>query len=567
MTRISLSLHPGYEAPAIDANQRRAAERSVCTCRNGPPMTALASDDRRYDNLGYFSWAAAKRRPDAVAIIDLSRDTPVEVTYREFDERLDRVAALMRRLGIGPGDRLAMAVGNRFEFLEIMYGAMRAGVVPVPLNTRLGADALDYIIRDAGCVAAVVEPAVNTAIVGVIQRIGMRARLAFDPVPPGWLDYERELQATPPSFEPPELSPEHPSFQPYTSGSTGRPKGVVLTHAGQMWWIRAAQRYWPLAETDRALTAVPLYHKNAMAGAIKTFLHAGASSVILPSFEPRRFLQTLAKHRITHSGGVPAVFTLLLQHRDLIAKLDFSALKGLKIGSAPTPRELQEAVEDAFGVPVGESYGLTEGGPVMIGPPVDGRPTPKGSCGVAWPEGEVELVGPDGKEAESYGELWVKNPGVTPGYHNLPEVNRERLVDGWLKTGDLFSRDENGFFFFKGRTDDMFNSGGENIYPIEVEGLLLTNPDIADVSVVPYPHAIKGEVPVALAVKRAGSKITEKEVRDFALAKGPAYAHPRRVLFVDALPLSGVAKTDRTAVKKLAHDMLGDVVLGKEAAE
>src|SRR5262249_36322303 len=149
------------------------------------------------------------------------------------------------------------------------------------------------------------------------------------------------------------------------------------------------------------LTAVPLYHKNAMAGAVKTVLHAGSTTVILPNFEPRRFLQTLADYRITHSGGVPAVFTLLLQHKDLLASLDFSALKGLKIGSAPTARELQEAVEAAFGAPVGESYGLTEGGPVMIGTPLDGRPVPKGSCGVVWPEGEVKLIGADGKESDS----------------------------------------------------------------------------------------------------------------------------------------------------------------------
>src|SRR5262249_51459895 len=176
--------------------------------------------------------------------------------------------------------------------------------------------------------------------------------------------------------------------------------------------------------------AVPLYHKNAMAGAIKPVLHAGASTVILPNFEPRRFLETLSHYRCTVSGGVPAVFTLLLQQKDLLRSLDFSALKGLKIGSAPTARELQEAAEAAFGVPLGESSGLARGGPVMIGSPLDGRPVPKGSCGVAWPEGEVQLVDADGRESDSYGELWVKNPGVTPGYHNLPQVNRQRLVDG-----------------------------------------------------------------------------------------------------------------------------------------
>ena len=527
-------------------------------------MNELSPSDVRYDNLGYFSWAAAQRRPQATALIDLSRAVPIELTYGELEERLDRFASLMVRLGLKPGDRLAMSVGNRYEFVEIMYGAMRAGVVPVPLNTRLGTDVLAYVLRDSGCVAAVVDPAANLAVLEVAERVIPGCRLVLDQARSGWLDYERELQATPAAFRPPRIAGDDPSFQPYTSGSTGRPKGVILTHAGQMWWICLCHKYWPMLETDRALTAVPLYHKNAMAGAVKTVLHAGASTVVLPNFEPRRFLETLSRYRCTHTGGVPAVFTLLLQQRDLIESLDFSALKGIKIGSAPTARELQEAVEAAFKVPVRESYGLTEGGPVMIGSPIGGGDVPKGSCGVAWPECELKLVDGAGREDTTYGELWVKNPGVTPGYHNLPEVNRQRIVDGWLRTGDLFSRDAQGFYFFKGRTDDMFNSGGENIYPLEVEGLLLTHPDIADVSVVPVPHRVKGEVPVAVVVKRRGTTIGERDVRDFALKHGPPYAHPRRVLFVDALPLNGAAKTDRIEVKRLVRSVIGDAPLTSE---
>jgi acyl-CoA synthetase (AMP-forming)/AMP-acid ligase II len=256
------------------------------------------------------------------------------------------------------------------------------------------------------------------------------------------------------------------------------------------------------------------------------------------------------------------VFTLLLQQKDLIGSLDFSNLQSLKIGSAPTPKELMDAVEEAFGVKVSESYGLTEGGPVMIGPPLDGREVPHGSCGVAWPEGEIKLVGSDGTVSPSYGELWVRNPGVTPGYYNLPEVNRQRLVDGWLKTGDLFSCDKDGFYYFRGRTDDMFNCGGENVYPLEVENLLLKHPDVADVSVVPVPHKIKGEAPVAMVVLANGSRIEEAALKSFCLANGPAYAHPRRIFVVDGLPLNGAGKTDRKVVQKQAIQMVGEAGLG-----
>jgi acyl-CoA synthetase (AMP-forming)/AMP-acid ligase II len=309
------------------------------------------------------------------------------------------------------------------------------------------------------------------------------------------------------------------------------------------------------------LTAVPLYHKNAMAGAIKPMLHAGGSVVILPNFEPRRFLTALAEYRCTATGGVPAVFTLLLQHRDLIDRLDFSALRGLTIGSAPTPKELMDAVQSAFRVPVRESYGLTEGGPVMIGPPLDGRAAPHGSAGVAWPEGEIKLVDANGQVSTTYGELWVRNPGVTPGYYNLPKVNAERIRDGWLRTGDLFARDEGGFYYFKGRTDDMFNSGGENVYPLEVENLLLRHPAVADVSVVAVPHAIKGEVPVAMVVLSRSASTSEEELKKFCLDNGPAFAHPRRIVFVEALPLNGPGKIDRKIVAERMREHLAGVMV------
>ena len=318
-------------------------------------------------------------------------------------------------------------------------------------------------------------------------------------------DYAAALARASADYEPPFSGADHPAFQPYTSGSTGKPKGVVLSHEGQLWWVRCLKKYWPAGPDDRALAAVPLYHKNAMAGAVKPLLQAGGSVVILPGFEPVAFLQALSVYQCTQVGAVPAVFTILLDHMNLIRKLDFSALRRVVLGSAPVQPELMDAVERAFGVEVGESYGLTEGGPVMLGPPLDGRPVPRGSCGAAWPEGEVKLVR-DGVEDPRGGELWVRNPGVTTGYHNLPHVNADRIRDGWLATGDLFLRDDDGFYHFRGRTDDMFNSGGENIYPKEVEDLLLFAPGCAGCGGAAVPHAVKGAVPAAMVKLASGSR-------------------------------------------------------------
>jgi len=519
--------------------------------------------DPRASNLGYWLIDACAEFPGRTALIDLSRPTPREVTYSELDERMDRVANLLSDAGIGVGDRYALSVGNRFEFIEIMFGGMRCGAVPVPLNFKLSAESLTHVAADADCRAAFVETAVTPRSAAVIEQLGIERRgeggapgAGSGLSSTGWFDYAAALARASPDFEPLLLGADQPAFQPYTSGSTGKPKGVVLSHEGQLWWVRCLKEYWPADPGDRALAAVPLYHKNAMAGAVKPLLQAGGSVVILPGFRPQSFLRALGEYRCTQVGAVPAVFTILLDHMDLIRSLDFSALRKVTLGSAPVQPELMDAVERAFGVQVGESYGLTEGGPVMLGPPLDGRPVPRGSCGAAWPEGEIKLVR-DGVEDPRYGELWVRNPGVTTGYHNLPEVNADRIRDGWLATGDLFFRDDDGFYHFRGRTDDMFNSGGENVYPKEVEDLLLSHPDVLDAAVVPMPHAVKGAVPVAMVKPASGAALTAEALKSYTLEKGPAYAHPRRIVLVDEMPLTGVGKVDRVEILEVLKGSAG----------
>ncbi|MDJ0947714.1 MAG: class I adenylate-forming enzyme family protein [Alphaproteobacteria bacterium] len=506
----------------------------------------------RNGNLGYWLGDWPRREPERVALIDLHGGRERTVSYGALEARLDRVASALTHRGLAVGDRVIISVGNRTEFIEAMFGAMRAGLVPVPINTRQGADVLGYIIENCSPRGILAEPAANGAILEIAAAAGVETRIAVDGadgVPPGWTEYESLLAGAAADFVPPALPAEALCFLSYTSGSTGRPKGVPLTHAGQLWWLDAYTRYWPPSPSARNLVAVPLYHKNAMAGAIKPRLHTGGSVVLMPSFLARPFLEAVARHRVTHISGVPTVFTLILEERDLLESLDLSSLELAVVGSAPVHEELEAAMAARLGVPVLQSYGLTEGGPVMLGPPTDGRPVPRGSAGLAWPEGEVKLVDRDGRDHSSDGELWVRNPGVAPGYYALPEVNRERYVDGWLRTGDLFHRDDEGFYFFKGRVDDMFNCGGENIYPKEVENLLLTHPDVVDACVVALAHETKGQAPAALVAVRAGAAVDEAVLRQYCLENGPAYAHPRRVLIQSGpLPLTGARKVDRAGI-------------------
>lgn len=518
---------------------------------SAPPVTEVP------ENLGYICSQVARTRPSSIALVDIGADgCERTLTYGELDERCNRVAHYLQSLGMQAGDRVFVLTGNRAEFVEIVFGAMRAGVVPVPANARGGAETLEHILADCGASVAIVDPDANSHVTGVLERHQNVMRIAVGRAPAGWLSHEQMVASAHTRPEPVAVVPQATAMLPYTSGSTGKPKGVVLTHGGQRWWLKTALRIFgrAFAADQKILVAVPLFHKNAMAGAIKPFLTVGGTVVVMAAFEPKRFLDALARHRCTQTTGVPTLYSMLLEHEAYARSLDLSAWKLMRIGSAPCDASLLERLGRTFNVLVSQGYGLTEGGPVMLGPPADGRPVPLGSCGVAWDEGEVKLMNPDGSEAKDFGELWVRNPGVTPGYYRLDELNKMRLRDGWLRTGDLFHRDANGFFFFKGRVDDMFVCGGENIYPIEVEAVLRKHPDVVDVCVVPVAHASKGEVPAAAVVCRSGSSNTEQALKEFYLGQGPAYSHPRRVLILRQMPMSGAGKIDRRAVRTLLEN-------------
>ena len=507
----------------------------------------MQTDRRR--NLGYFFDELVRRVPDKVAIIDLFGGRERQSTYRQLDERMNRVARMLARLGIRPGQRVAMLIGNRLEFIEFFFGAMRAGAIPLLLNTRLAAGTLEQLIADADCALSIIDPSCNRDALSIARQARARHRMLLDQSADGFLEFEEEMAKPAPHVDPPPIEDNAQAFQPYTSGSTGRPKGAIMTHHGMLWYVDYNQRYWAADENSRGLIALPLFHKNALRGTVKPMLFAGGSFVLMPAYEPRAYLEALAKYKCTYSRGVAAVFTMFLQYRDELQTLDLSNLRSMTIGSAVVTPELIDMVKRALPhIKVEESYGLTEGGSPLR-PPIDGRPVPRGSPGTPAPETEVKLIDAAGNETDDEGELVIRCPYVCLGYYNEPEITRAKLNDGWLRTGDVFYKDKDGFFYFRSRVDDMFGCGGENVYPKEVENLLFTHSDIVNAVVAPVPHQVKGFVPAAMVMVREGSRITADELKAYCLEKGPAYSHPRFVDIVPALPLNGAGKIDRGIVQ------------------
>ena len=500
-------------------------------------MSVPRPEPRGYaGNLGLLLGEHAQsERP---AIIDL-RDSkqPRPVSFCELDAGCNAVARGLERSGIKPGDRIGVLSLNRVEFVMTLLGAMRAGAVPVPINIKLAADTVAYILKDAGAKLVIAENEYKHLIqkgINVIE-YGDEFNRFLDP-------------GSHQAFEP---APDTVAIQPYTSGSTGRPKGVLLTHYGQNWSRRILAHTRGTSERDVILVAAPLYHKNAL-NAIKQGLTAGATLPLLPQFDIGRYIDAIGRYRCTVISGVPTMMAMMLTRKDQIAGIDTKSVRTIMMGSAPSSPQLLKELRQHF--PNAEPlvvYGVTEGGPVPLGPHPEGRPRPPGSLGVPYAGTQAKLVGGPNPDE---GELVLKNPGILLGYHNLPDETAKRVRDGWYYTGDVCRRDPDGFYYFVGRTDDMFVSGGENIFPGEVETLLARHPAVHQALVMPFDHELKGQVPYAFVVPRGGANITEEELKQFALANGPAYQHPRRVFFLEQFPLAGTNKVDREQLRRLVAE-------------
>jgi len=475
-----------------------------------------------------------------LAIIDLGGEGERHFTYADVDGMARGVARALSVHGFARGDRIAILSANRTEFIAAYYGIMRAGFVAVPVNYRFPADTIAFILRDAGARLVFCDPARQEQCPQGLAAVCFGVD--------GAEGFARFLDPGP--FDTVAARPDEPAMFLYTSGSTGTPKGVVLSHQSHIWVVETRLDGQDLSH-HRFLIAAPLYHMNALALA-KLACAAHATIVLQPQFFPPAYIAAIGQHRCTWLTAVPPMIAMMLREHDLLAHTDLSSVACVRMGSAPVSQGLMAALHRALpAAKVTNAYGTTEAGPVVFGPHPRGLPQPEMSVGFPHPKVELRLMDDDGHVADQ-GALEMKCPATMLGYHNRPDLAPPITADGFYKTGDVFRRDAEGFHYFLGRTDDMFVSGGENIYPGDVERMLERHPAVAQACVVPVDDEIKGQKPVAFIIAKAGEMPNAEDIKRFALANAPAYQYPRFVWFVDRLPLSTTNKIDRAALKREA---------------
>src|SRR5712672_3858921 len=482
---------------------------------------------------------------DKIAVIDLGGEQPPrEFSYRALDEMANGVARALLARGFARGDRVAILSANRAEFIAAYFCIMRAGLVAVPVNFKFPRKTIHFIIRDAGAKLVFCDAARRADCPPDLPVVGFGAQ--------GAESFAAFLDRGP--FQAVVPRQDEPAMFLYTSGSTGVPKGVVLSHQSHLWVVEVRLAGQDLAR-HRFLIAAPLYHMNALALA-KLACAAHATVVLLPQFNARNYIAAIERYRCTWLTAVPPMIAMMLRDSDLMARTDLSSVEFVRMGSAPVSVSLLHAIKQALPrAAVTNAYGTTEAGPVVFGPHPKGLPQPEMSVGYPHPQVQVRLVDGDNRDADQ-GVLEMKCPAVMNGYHNRPDVKPPFTTDGFYVTGDVFRRDGEGFHYFVGRSDDMFVSGGENVYPSDVERMLERHPDVAQAAVVPIDDEIKGQKPVAFVVSKPGRSPSEDEIKRFALANAPAYAHPRFVWFVDELPLASTNKVDRALLHSLAQERL-----------
>jgi fatty-acyl-CoA synthase len=499
-------------------------------------MTHGLSFPRRPDPLRYWRRIA----PDRVALVDRARGE--RWTYAQFDAAADRWAGVLRAQGIGRGGIVAVLAGNRREVAELFFACGRIGAALLPLNWRLSAAELAPILADA-------RP---DLLIGEARFHARAEEASADAV---WMDLDDDAPAllarAVVSEEDVEVEGDDPLLILYTSGSTGRPKGALLPHRQVFWNAVATTTAWELSADDVAPVSTPLFHTGGWNVFATPLWHRGGTVVLVDAFEPDDFLRMMEEEGCTIALTVPTQLLMLAESPRWGRPLP--RLRRLVSGGAPCPAALAARVR-AAGYTFREGYGLTECGPNCFAIADDEAVRRPGSVGWPVPYLEMRLDAGDGREAEAGepGELLLRGPQVFAGYLRNPAQTADAFTaDGWLRTGDLAMRDADGAYRICGRRKEMYISGGENVFPAEVEAALADCPGVAEAVVVGVPDEKWGEVGRAFVVARADAPLAEADVVAHARTRLAGYKVPRAVFILPEIPRLGSGKPDRRALATL----------------
>jgi fatty-acyl-CoA synthase len=498
---------------------------------------------RHYDWIAHFS----RRTPDKVAAVDLFSER--RLSYAEFDARIARLAAHLRdRLGIARGDRVAVLALNTTDTLEVQFACGRLGAVFLPLNTRLTVPELQFIVGDAAPKVMVHDTDLAETALAVAKLCNVASALALGPGG----SYESAIASATPLDTCEDVTLDDISTIMYTSGTTGQPKGAIITHGMTFWNCVNLGGPAYISPSSVLLTVLPLFHTGGLNCYTNPVLHAGGTVLIMRAFDPGLALKLISDPAVGINVffGVPAIYQFMAQHPSF-ETADFSRLIIGGVGGAPMPVPLLK-VWEARGVALQQGYGMTETSPAVLTLDREDAARKAGSSGKPVLHTEVRIVRPDGTDAAvgELGELWVKGPNVTPGYWNRPEANQNSFTDGWLHTGDATRIDEDGFYYIVDRWKDMYISGGENVYPAEVENVLHQIAAIAEAAVIGVPDPQWGEVGMAIVAVKPGQSLTEAEIHAHCAANLARFKCPRLIRFVEALPRNATGKIHKPTLRK-----------------
>jgi fatty-acyl-CoA synthase len=495
---------------------------------------------RHYDWIAHFG----RRTPDKIAVVDLASRR--RLSYAKFDVRISRLASHLRdTLKIARGDRVAVLALNTSDTLEVQFACGRIGAVFLPLNTRLTVPELQYIVGDSLPKLMIHDGDLAEIALTVAKLCKVSATLLLG----AGGSYEAAIASAKPLDHFENVTLDDVSTIMYTSGTTGQPKGAIITHGMTFWNCVNLGGPAYISPSSVLLTVLPLFHTGGLNCYTNPVLHAGGTVLIMRAFDPGAALQLISDptEGINQFFGVPAIYQFMAQH-PAFASADFSRLVIGGVGGAPMPVPLLKTWEER-GVALQQGYGMTETSPAVLTLDREDAVRKAGSSGKPVLHTEVRIVRPDGTDA-SVGELWVKGPNVTPGYWNRPDANASSFTDGWLHTGDATRIDEDGFYYIVDRWKDMYISGGENVYPAEVESVLHQLAAIAEAAVIGIPNEQWGEVGMAIVAVKPGHTLAAAEIHAHCQANLARFKCPSRIEFVDALPRNATGKIHKPTLRK-----------------